>query len=527
MAFEVFKLVGNIALNGKATVEKGLNEIDKTSEKVGKKFQEIGTSVSTTGKGMTKWVTGPLVAVGTALFGITKKTADAGDAIQKMALRTGLSTEALSEYKHAAELSGTSLESLEKGVKRMQSTIYDAEQGLATASDALDALGVSSEELEGKSPEQQFEILSSALADVDDASRKAALAQEIFGRAGTEMLPMLAQGSEGIAEMRQEARDLGIVFDQEAADQAANFNDDLLRLQKGFAGIFQELGMKLIPIFLDQLFPAIKNNVIPAVSSLIELIGNAAAWFGNLSPPLQKIILGAVGLAGALGPVLFFLGPIIAGIGALLSPIGLVVVAITAAVAIWALFGDEIKEFLKDAWEGFKLAISNFVKWLPEKLSSIKDSFLDKFKQIKEFLSKFSLYNIGKNIIQGLIDGIKKLLGKPVEMIKDMASNITKGIKGILGIKSPSKVFCGIGKNMAKGLMQGLAATEGKLQMQVDTMVKGMIPQQDAAVTAGGQIARTNNITINQHISDKATADYATNKLGQVIRGRGVGGGFL
>jgi len=521
----------------------------KKMKVVGDRMKSAGDKMKTAGAGLTKSVTAPILGVGAALFGVAQKTANAGDAIQKMAKRTGLSTEALSEYKHAAELSGTSLESLEKGVKRMQSTIYDAEKGLSTATDALEDLGVTSEELAGKSPEQQFEILSSALADVDDASRKAALAQDIFGRAGTEMLPMLAEGSEGIAKMRQEARDLGIVFDQEAADSAAKFNDDMDRLKKSFTGVFQELGQKLIPIFVNDLIPVIKETLVPMIQDFADKIAGLIDWFANLSPTMQKTIGALVALATAAGPVLVVVGNIISAIGTIMpiittiatfvgstlipaiaaisAPVLLAVGAITAAVAIWALFGDEIKAFLKGAWEGFKLAISNFVKWLPEKLSSIKDSFLDKFNKIKEFLSKFSLYNIGKNIIQGLIDGIKKMLGKPVQMIKDMAGNITKGIKGILGINSPSKVFAGIGENMAEGLMEGLSATERKLQMQVHTMVNGMIPQQATAGATGGQITRTNNITINQHISDKATADYATNKLGQVIRGRGVGGGFL
>ncbi|MBY9021945.1 MAG: phage tail tape measure protein, partial [Candidatus Lokiarchaeota archaeon] len=173
--------------------------------------------------------------------------------------------------------------------------IYDAEQGLATASDALDALGVSSEELEGKSPEQQFKILSSALADVDDASRKAALAQDIFGRAGTGMLPMLAEGSEGIAAMRKEAQELGIVFDQEAADSAAKFNDDMDRLKKSFTGVFQELGNKLIPIFVDDLIPAIKDTLVPMIQDFAEKVGNLVQWFADLNPVAQKVILAVIG----------------------------------------------------------------------------------------------------------------------------------------------------------------------------------------------------------------------------------------
>jgi len=94
----------------------------------------------------------------TAGFGMAvKQFAEAGDEVQKMALRTGFSTEALSEFRHAAELSGTSLNGLETGVRRMQKLIVDASDGLTEATDAFDRIGLSWESLKGLSPEEQFD----------------------------------------------------------------------------------------------------------------------------------------------------------------------------------------------------------------------------------------------------------------------------------------------------------------------------------------------------------------------------------
>ena len=121
---------------------------------------------------------GSILAVGTAFtaaaavaavsFAVAsvKAFAEAGDEIQKMALRTGFATETLSEFKHAADLSGASLAAVETAVKRMQRTVLDAELGLSTAIDSFELLGVALEDVEGKTPEQQFEILAMSLADV-------------------------------------------------------------------------------------------------------------------------------------------------------------------------------------------------------------------------------------------------------------------------------------------------------------------------------------------------------------------------
>ena len=202
--------------------------------------------------------------------------AAAGDEVQKMALRTGFTTEALSELKHAAELSGASLSSMENGVKRMQRTILDAENGLSTATDAFEMLGIEMADVEGKTPEEQFTLLSGALADVEDASRRSALAQQVFGRAGTQLLPMLAAGKDGLAAMRQEAHDLGMVFDQEAADSAAKYQDSLTKLSGAFDGIKFAVGSALVPVLIPLIEKLTQIATVSQkyVGPVMQVIGN-------------------------------------------------------------------------------------------------------------------------------------------------------------------------------------------------------------------------------------------------------------
>src|SRR5690554_4416022 len=133
-------------------LEKNFKGVTDKVDGFSKKMKNTGTNVTNAGKSLLP-LTGVITAAGAGLFALAQNTANAGDQIQKMALRTGFSTEALSEYKHAADLSGTSIESLENGVKRMQRSIYDAERGLSTATEALGAMGLSVDDLAGKSPE--------------------------------------------------------------------------------------------------------------------------------------------------------------------------------------------------------------------------------------------------------------------------------------------------------------------------------------------------------------------------------------
>ncbi len=237
------------------------NVIGEFVAKIGADTKKFNTSVDKSQTRMGKFADGvkkhgktialAFIAIGTAAsaaaFKIVKDFAAAGDEVQKMALRTGFTTEALSELRLAAELSGTSIQGLEKGVKRMATTLLDAEQGLSTAVDAMNELNLTIGDFEGLSPEAAFEKFLIAIANLEDPLKRAAVAQDIFGRAGTAMLPMLADGAEGLAAMRQEAHDLGIVFDQEAANAAARFNDDMTRLGGTIDGLKFKIAEELIP----------------------------------------------------------------------------------------------------------------------------------------------------------------------------------------------------------------------------------------------------------------------------------------
>ena len=147
--------------------EKQLKQNTSTKEYFKKSLRQAGDSLKSAGQKMTSagrslsmTLTPAILGAVTGLGTIANKTAKAGDEIAKMSDRTGFSATTLSELKHAADLSGSSLDSLEKGVKRMQKRIFEAEKGLASAKDAFDALGVSYEDIMDLKPEAQFAILS-------------------------------------------------------------------------------------------------------------------------------------------------------------------------------------------------------------------------------------------------------------------------------------------------------------------------------------------------------------------------------
>lgn len=226
-----------------------------------------------------------------------KTFAEMGDEVQKMALRTGFSTEALSELRHAAEISGASLSTLEKGVKRMSGTILDAQDGLETYIRAFQHIGIEVKELDGLNPEEQFLKIAEAIAEVEDPTKRAAIAQDIFGRAGTELLPLFAAGKEGLRDLREEAHKLGIVFDQEAANKAAEFNDAMTRMKSSVSGLKMKLAEVLIPILKD---------LIDKITDIVARVTDWAKEHPKLTDALVKFTGVMAGLMVVGGPLLIF-----------------------------------------------------------------------------------------------------------------------------------------------------------------------------------------------------------------------------
>ena len=191
------------------------------------------------------------VGLAAGLAAAAVQFAKAGDEIAKMSKRTGVSTEALSELKFVASQTGTNFSQLENAFRRMQRSIVDGERGLTTTLDALEALGLTLEDLQGLSPEQQFSKFADALSQVEDPTRKAGLAMMIFGRSGTNLLPMFQKGSKGMMTLRKAAQELGLTVSTETAESAEELLDSFDALFKVVGRTAFQIGATLAPALIQ------------------------------------------------------------------------------------------------------------------------------------------------------------------------------------------------------------------------------------------------------------------------------------
>ena len=139
-----------------------------------------------------------------------------------------------------------------------------------------------------------------------------------------------------------------------------------------------------------------------------------------------------------------------------------------AAVVVWEsivkFFTEDIPNafkavinFVKNNWQALLLFITNPIAGALKLLYDLNPKFKEwvdnLFGKIKDWFG--GMKDVGKNIVNGLLEGIKSTWSKLTKWFTDAWNNLVGGVKDFLGIHSPSRVFAGIGKNMALGVGEG------------------------------------------------------------------------
>lgn len=158
---------------------------------------------------------------------------------------TGMSTDSLQAYQYAAELVDTSLETLTGSMAKNVRSMSSARGGTGKAADAYKALGVSVTDANGnlRDSETVYWEAIDALGNVSNETERDALAMQLFGKSAQELNPLIAQGSEGIAKLTDEAKRMGAVMSQESLEALGKFDDSMQRLKSGGEAAKNTLGI--------------------------------------------------------------------------------------------------------------------------------------------------------------------------------------------------------------------------------------------------------------------------------------------
>lgn len=558
---------------------------------------------------------GASAAVGGSILAVGKSTADYAGDMYDMARGAGIGVEAFQKLAYAGRMSGVETEKLSASLVKFDRMVAEATGGNKTYMQTFEDLGIKIKDSAGnlRQPNEIFEDVADIFHNTEDGIGKTALAVELFGKSGADLIPMLNDGKAGLKAFYAEAERLGLALSNEMIAKGDAFSDQLENIGEQVKGVKLQLGAALIPALsaatekiskvIDKItkwvqenpeLAATIGNIAMTTGKWIAILGTAAiaissvafiilqfrkaframsdavtigiSIFKNIKNTFlvvdramkgytktQKLATVATKLfnkALKANPILTIISLIIA-LGAVVysviknwdkiaawfkklwdAIVGIFKAAWEAIKKVWStvtgwfsnLWGG-IKAGAGKAWEGIKNTINKAREGVQKAWGSVKGWFSNLWGNVKSGISNawggikdwFSnlqpvewmrgawenvgtffenlgprFYEWGKNLLQGLWNGITSMVDKIVEGMKNIGRRIANGFKSILGINSPSRLFAEYGLNITQGLVVGLDRG-GAI---VENATEGVAMQATRGITQSMQSSTVNTSTI-------------------------------
>ena len=290
--------IANLAVSVTARIgsfEKGLNKAIKMTKRFSR---DLIHHIST----ITKYAAA-IVSAGIVIGSyLVKQQFEAIDKTGKLADLLGLTTEQLTGYQHAADLSGVSQEQLNKALTKFEKNIGDAENKTKASVDAFAKLGLTWQQLKALNTDQQIKLVADRYQGLNNTVDNTNVLLALFGRSGMMMGKVLEAGSKGLAEAQAEAKRLGLSFSELDFRKVEMANDAITRLKAILTGAARVIAVNLAPFILAAAERLQEMSL--QGGSMGEVVTNAFNWVlraaGRLADYWELLKAGAYGFQWAV-----------------------------------------------------------------------------------------------------------------------------------------------------------------------------------------------------------------------------------
>lgn len=481
----------------------GVDDIGKSAESSENKLEKFCAAAKKVGK----IAAASIAAIGAAAAATAKKlwdmandTAAVGDNIDKQSQKIGISTKAYQEWDYVFERCGADVNNLQSGMKKLSGVITEAGNGSEKAKEKLAAIGLTIDDLNGKSQDEQLSIVITALQGMEQGAQRTAAANALLGKSATDMAAVLNAGAEATQALKDEANEYGMVMSDDAVTASAAFADSLTKLKRTVTGVKNNLTGKLLP-GITQLMDGfsdlakdgegagekIKQGITDIIGSITEVIPSFTEFIKTVSEAVMTSAPDVItALADGIIQALPQLAPVAASVtGQLIS--GLVMLLPQFAQSIISVITQLIQsvaellptlapqltkaltqilqvlidnlplllkaglELVKGLVQGIIEAIPVIIDALPELITSIVDFILDSIPQI---------IDTGIELLTALVDALPTIIDRIVEVLPEIISNIINSLldKLPLIIQAGVKLLVALVSNMPAIVMGIVAA---------------------------------------------------------------------
>jgi len=498
-------------------LEKEALETDKALDKTAEtgRFDKLKSALGSVGKGLkvaaqaTTAVIAGASAVGAGITKIASSSAEYADEVDKMSAKIGISKKAYQEWSYVMGQNGMDVNALQTGMKTLNTQILKTQEATDKSKTALGKLGVAVTDSSGKLRSQEdilFDTIS-ALANMEEGADRAKLAQQLLGKSGSELAPMLNQGGGAIKELTQRAHDLGLVMSDEAVDAGVKLGDTMDDVKKSMGALKNQLGSSLTPVvqkFSDQLlkfmprFQSMFDKMAPALEGFMDAMLPVLMDLGEqVLPPLMDLL---TGLLTPLMDIVKAVLPVICDLLAVLIPplvdlVNSILPILVDLVNALKPILDAVVQILKPVLD----LVVSLIKPLLQLIQEILQPLTDLFKGVGDTLE--TVLGPAIELIGGLLN---TLLGPAFEAIGAIVSGVCDVVFGsweALGDKL---------RGLWEGLRDFAAGIWQEISKMADAAVEKILGAIDDAETAAakGRAAGYASAGISQAEAESKVAEY-------------------
>ncbi|MCX7050279.1 MAG: hypothetical protein NTV91_00040, partial [Proteobacteria bacterium] len=227
-----------------------------------------------------------------SLGAMVRSTVNLADELNKLSQRTGITVESLSAIQNAAELADVTTEEFTGGIRKLNLALIEAQDNTSKTAQIFKALGVDTT----KGAEVALRGISEAFNKLPDGATKAAVATEIFGRAGEKLIPLLNGGAGALDQARAAAERYGTLISGKLASDAEAFNDNLTKLGQSSRSLGVSFANTLLPGLVS-----ISDNLVRARERgalLLQVLREVGKLYFATVGGIEQAVIGREGPFG-------------------------------------------------------------------------------------------------------------------------------------------------------------------------------------------------------------------------------------
>lgn len=411
-------------------------------------FKEWGSQLESAGQKM-RGLSVAGAAVVAALGAIAYKSGTSADDLNTLSKVYSINTTDLQKYAVAADLVDVSVEDIARSHVKLEKSMYSAQNGSKSQTEAFDKLGVSITNADGslRSSDEVWQDTITALGQVTNETERDAIAQQLMGKSAAQLNPLIEDQGETYKNLTDTLAKYDLDFvDQKTLDGANQFNDALDTMKAIGSVAISTIGSQLAAY------------LAPALEKVVDWVGRLAQWLTTLSPEVLTVIGIIAAVVAAIGPVLIVLGKLATGIsailnlanmlgvgiGALAGPVGIAIAVIAALIAIGVLLyknwdtikakATEVKNLVVAQWNALKAnvaAIFNGIKAQTLAIwNGIKSAVSTAANAIKSGVSR--AFSSLKGTVSAAWNAIKNAITHPIQTAVGLVRAAISKIKGII-----------------------------------------------------------------------------------------------